>query len=115
MDGHHFLPVREGKVDNRLYNLNAGIAYQDVDPTILSDSTFDSLIDGCLISNIHRHCECIASICFQRPRCRRGGLKIQIRDDWYATSSGNANCDSPSNPTGSTGNNCYLTIKPHGR
>ena len=34
---------------------------------------------------------------------------------WYATSSGKANCDLPSNPTGSTGNNCYLTIKPHDR
>lgn len=43
----------EGKIDDRLYNLNAGIAYQYVDPAILSDGTFDSLIDRDFISNIH--------------------------------------------------------------
>src|SRR5262249_24337223 len=53
MDGHHLLPVRERKPLDRMHDLDAGIADEDIDTTVGGNHFFHALLNLSLVGYIH--------------------------------------------------------------
>src|SRR5262245_6042707 len=53
MDGHHLLPVRERKAFDRMHDLDAGIADEDIHTSIGGNHFFHALLNLSLVGYIH--------------------------------------------------------------
>ena len=53
MDGEHLLPIGEGKVLDRMHDLDAGIGDEDVDPAEGLDRLLDACVDLVLLGDVH--------------------------------------------------------------
>ena len=62
MDRQQLLPVGEGKVDERLDDLDAGVADQDVDLAVFGDGVGDALLDRSLVGHVHRDRKGVAAL-----------------------------------------------------
>jgi hypothetical protein len=76
MDGEHFLPVGEGKLLDRMDDLDAGIADEDVDGTELADGLRDAGIDLILAGNVHGHSDGLAGAHLAELGRRRLGIGL---------------------------------------
>ena len=62
MDRQKLLPVGEGEVDQRLHDLDAGVADQDVDLAVLRHGVGDALLDLGLVGDVHGDREGVAAL-----------------------------------------------------
>ena len=53
MDGQHLLPIGEGKLLDRMHDLDAGIGDEDVDPAEGRDGLLDAGIDLLFVGDVH--------------------------------------------------------------
>src|SRR6516162_5546910 len=81
MDCEHLLPFVERKLLDRLDDLNAGIANQNVHPAVAFDGSSNAGLDGRLVAHVHRdaHGDAPRAIDFIRGRLRR--RQLQVGDD----------------------------------
>ena len=63
VNGEHLLPLSEGEVLDRMHDLDAGVADQDVDATEFGDHRGDTVVDRSLVADIHRHAHRLATAC----------------------------------------------------
>ena len=87
------LPVGEGEVDQRLDDLDAGIADQHVDLAVFGDDVGGALFDRGLVGHVHRHREGVASAGLDLGCGRIGGVDVQVGDDGNAALGGKAQRD----------------------
>ncbi len=80
MDRQQLLPVGEREVDDRLDDLDAGVADQDVDLAVLGHGVGDALLDLGLVGHVHGDGEGIASLGLDLGCGLAGGIEVEVGD-----------------------------------
>ena len=111
MNGEHFFPVGEAELLNRMNDLDAGIADQDVDVAKCLDACLHGCVDLHLIGNIHRYADRLATCIFDLCGGLFGCLLVQIGDHDLCTFTRELQRDFLADAAGGAGDECNLAFE----
>ena len=111
MDRQQLLPVREREIDDRLDDLDTGIADQDVDPAVLGHHVGHALLHRRLVHHVHADREGVRALRPDLGRRRVGRIQVQVGDHRNAALGSEAQRDLLADAAGGTGNNSNFSVE----
>ena len=114
MDRHHLLPFVVGEFLQRVDDLNAGVADQDVDAAVRRDGCRDTRIDVLLVRHIHRDTARFATRRFDFGGRAVCGVEVQIGNDDLRTFARVPLRDGFADAARGTGDDRNFSIELHG-
>ncbi len=114
VDGQHFLPLGKGKLLNRVDDLDAGVADQDVHAAKFGDDGRHAVVDGLLVGDVHRqaHRDSLVRADFLRRGVRR--LLLKVGDGHLGSLAREAEGDGLSDAAGGAGDDGGFFLESHG-
>ena len=81
VDRQQLLPIGKRKPDERMDDLDPGIAHEDVDLAVTADDICDAFLDGLLVRHVHGEGECVCTARLDLPGGCHCRVEVEVGDD----------------------------------